>query len=121
VNSYPATIPLMPKFANDANALPPVNEKKPTWRHTLRYSTTSAYSSTGLPAMLACPSFSHPNQPILKPAINLAYFYNPKIKREGALCNILGFFSPSSREMPNYPVFGRISNVLRAFPFATSR
>src|SRR2546423_11269377 len=37
-------------------------QKKPTWRNTMRYSTTSAYSSTGFPAKrpLDCPSSSHP-------------------------------------------------------------
>jgi hypothetical protein len=35
-------------------------KKKPTWRNTLRYSTTSAYHSTSLPAMLDCPSSSRP-------------------------------------------------------------
>jgi hypothetical protein len=34
--------------------------KKPTWRNTLGYSTTSAYSPTSSPARPGCPSFSHP-------------------------------------------------------------
>lgn len=37
----------------------PSQTKKPTWPNTLRYSTTSAYSSTGLPAQPDCPSSSH--------------------------------------------------------------
>jgi len=35
-------------------------QKKPTWRNTLRYSTTSVYSLTGSPAQPGCPSSSHP-------------------------------------------------------------
>ena len=34
--------------------------KKPTWRNTRRYSTTSAYSSTNLSARPSCSSSSHP-------------------------------------------------------------
>ena len=34
--------------------------KKPTWRKTRRYSTTSAYSSTNPPARPGCPLSSHP-------------------------------------------------------------
>lgn len=42
--------------------------KKPTWQNTLRHSTTSAYPSTSLPAMLVCSSSSRPTtslQPII--------------------------------------------------------
>jgi hypothetical protein len=35
-------------------------QKKPTWRNTPRYSTTSAYSRTGFPARLGCPFSSRP-------------------------------------------------------------
>src|SRR5579862_1704045 len=35
-------------------------KKKPTWRNTRRYSTTSAYSLTSLPARPGCPQSSHP-------------------------------------------------------------
>ncbi|MGZ5247663.1 MAG: hypothetical protein ACXWV5_11510, partial [Flavitalea sp.] len=35
-------------------------QKKPTWRNTRRYSTTSAYSSTNPPAQPGCFSASHP-------------------------------------------------------------
>src|SRR5687768_10835573 len=39
---------------------PPHAQKKPAWRNTQRYSTTPAYSSTGLPASPSCPLSSHP-------------------------------------------------------------
>src|SRR5207247_10663527 len=39
-------------------------KKKPTWSNTLRYSTTSAYSSTGPPARPSCPSPRHPTYSI---------------------------------------------------------
>ena len=35
-------------------------QKKPTWRNTRRYSTTSAYSSTSRPARPGCSLYSHP-------------------------------------------------------------
>jgi hypothetical protein len=35
-------------------------QKKPTWRNTQRYSTTSAYSSTSLPLQADCSLSSHP-------------------------------------------------------------
>ena len=35
-------------------------QKKPTWRNTRRYSTTSAYSSTSPPARPGCSLSSHP-------------------------------------------------------------
>src|SRR5271157_2538678 len=38
--------------------------KKPTWRNTQRYSTTSAYSSTSPPAWPGCPLPSHPTTSI---------------------------------------------------------
>ncbi len=34
--------------------------RKPTWRNTQRYSTTSAYSLTGPPVRPGCPSSSRP-------------------------------------------------------------
>src|SRR5438270_8670728 len=36
------------------------DNKKPTWWNARRHSTTSAYSSTSLPASPSCPSSSHP-------------------------------------------------------------
>ena len=47
--------------------------KKPTWRNTLRYSTTSAYSPTSLSAQPSCSSSSHPttaNQLVTEPCSN---------------------------------------------------
>jgi hypothetical protein len=41
-------------------AYAPQKRKKPTWSNTLRYSTTSAYSSTSLPELLEYSSSSHP-------------------------------------------------------------
>ncbi len=40
-------------------------QKKPTWPNTRRHSTTSAYSSTGLPARPGCPSPSHPTSKLI--------------------------------------------------------
>lgn len=45
-------------------------KKKPTWQNTLRYSATSAYLLTGLPAQTGCPLSSHPTtliQRLLEP------------------------------------------------------
>jgi len=42
-------------------------KKKPTWSSTVRYSTTSAYSRTGLPTQLVCPLISLPTTEILEP------------------------------------------------------
>jgi hypothetical protein len=42
--------------------LAPRETKKPTWQNTLRHSTTPAYSTTSLPAMLGCSSSSHPTK-----------------------------------------------------------
>ena len=43
-----------------ANVLHNQEQKKPTWRNTQRYSTTSAYSSTSPPALPSCSLSSHP-------------------------------------------------------------
>ena len=43
------------------------NEKKPTWRNTRKCSTTSAYSSTSLPARPSCSLSSHPTTSLAKP------------------------------------------------------
>jgi hypothetical protein len=48
------------RIGNAADLLYRANKKKPTWPHTLGYSTTPAYSLTSLPGRPVCPSFNHP-------------------------------------------------------------
>ena len=58
-------------------------QKKPTWQNTLRYSTTSAYSSTSPPAPPSCSLASHPttaNQLLAKP-----HSSSPRLRSLGAL------------------------------------
>ncbi len=57
--SYQAT-PSHSLRAVIVNALHDQEQKKPTWWNTQGYSTTSAYSSTSLPAQPGCSLSSHP-------------------------------------------------------------
>ena len=51
-------------------------QKKPTWRNTLRYSTTSAYSLTNPPEVPGCPSPSHPTTALEKPRSSIAQVFH---------------------------------------------
>ena len=102
VTSRFAFAPRLTASGMTLRVMPDAQTKRPTWRNTHRYSTTSAYSLTSPPEWSGCSPSSHPTTSLAKPhSLTLRLSHRSNHTRPGGKGNrIPCFFSEVAILLP---------------------